>query len=210
MIISSTDSYELIRSNNKIYPTVNFLIHINQNLISIAENPTTSPGVRYEAILEHLIEKLKYENHDSLDMITEIFFTIACNHPFLDGNKRTAYVSAVFLLLMNLEFKNIHLSNHNALTPQGKVIKALAQWGESYLSGIETNYDINLINIMKEYEEFKNIESPLNEEIVKKFIKLQMLITYSNTIQKLKNKKGIILKTVIDSNKEVIDYLEKT
>jgi len=205
----SSDFYYLTKINNKVFPTVDFLIHINQNLISIAENPTTSPGVRYEAILEHLIDKLKYEKHDSLDMVTEIFFTIACNHPFLDGNKRTAYVSAVFLLMMNLEFKNIHLSNHNALTPQGKVIKALAQWGESYLSEMETNYDEKLINIMREYEEFKEVKSPLSEETVKKFIKLQLLITYANTIQKLKNKK-IILKTVIDSNKEVIDYLEKT
>jgi len=205
----TSDFYYLTKINNRVFPTVDFLIHINQNLISIAENPTTSPGVRYEAILEHLINKLKYEKHDSLDMVTEIFFTIACNHPFLDGNKRTAYVSAVFLLMMNLEFKNIHLSHHNVLTPQGKIIKALAQWGESYLSGLETEYDKDLIQIMKEYEEFKNVKSPLSEEIVKKFIKLQLLITYANTIQKLKNKK-VILKTVIDSNKEVIDYLEKT
>jgi death-on-curing family protein len=205
-----SDSYDLIRLNNKVYPTVNFLIHINQNLISIAENPTTSPGVRYEAILQHLIEKLKYEQKDSLDMVTDVFFTIACNHPFLDGNKRTAYVSAVFLLLMNLEFKNIHFKHHNALTPQGETIKALAQWGESYLSGIETNYDENLIEIMKEYEEFQNVTSPLSEETVKRFIKLQLIITYAHTIQNLKHKKGIILKTVIDSNREVIDYLEKT
>jgi death-on-curing family protein len=205
----SSDFYYLTKINNKVFPTVDFLIHINQNLISIAENPTTSPGVRYEAILEHLIDKLKYEKHDSLDMVTEIFFTIACNHPFLDGNKRTAYVSAVFLLMMNLEFKNLHFSTHNTLTPQGETIKALAQWGESYLSEMETNYDEKLINIMREYEEFKEVKSPLSEETVKKFIKLQLLITYANTIQKLKNKK-IILKTVIDSNKEVIDYLEKT
>ncbi len=204
------DSYELVRLNNKIYPTVNFLIHINQNLISIAENPTTSPGVRYEAILEHLINKLKYENLDTLDMVTEIFFTIACNHPFLDGNKRTAYISAVFLLLMNLDFKTIHLTPHNTLKPQGETIKALAQWGECYLSGIESNYDKDLINIMREYKEFQNVQSPLSEEQVKKFIKLQLLITYTHTIQKLKHKKGVILKTVIDSNREVIDYLEKT
>lgn len=205
----TSDFYYLTKINNRVFPTVDFLIHINQNLISIAENPTTSPGVRYEAILEHLIDKLKYEKHDSLDMVTEIFFTIACNHPFLDGNKRTAYVSAVFLLMMNLEFKNLHLSPYNALTPQGETIKALAQWGECYLSGIETDYDENLIKIMREYEEFKNVESPLSEEVVKKFIKLQLLITYAHTINKLKNKK-LILKTVIDSNKEVIDYLEKT
>jgi len=205
----TSDSYDLIRLNNKVYPTVNFLVHVNKNLISIAENPTTSPGVRYEAILEHLIEKLKYTNMDSLDLVTEVFFTIACNHPFLDGNKRTAYISSVFLLLMNLEFKNIHLSEHKGMTPQGETIKALAQWGESYLSGLETNYDENLIKIMKEYEEFKEVISPLSEETVKKFIKLQLLITYAHTLQNLKHKKGIILKTVIDSNKEVIDYLEK-
>ncbi len=203
------DFYYLTKINNKVFPTVDFLIHVNKNLISIAENPTTSPGVRYEAILEYLIEKLKYENYDSLDIATEVFFTIACNHPFLDGNKRTALLSAVFLLLMNLEFKNIHLSEYKPITPQGETIKALAQWGECYLSGLETEYDRDLINIMREYNEFKNVKSPLSEETVKKFIKLQLLITYAHTINKLKNKK-VILKTVIDSNKEVIDYLEKT
>ncbi len=205
----NNDFYNLIKIDNKVYPTKDFLIHVNQNLISIAENPTTSPGVRYDAILEHLIEKLKYEKHDSLDLVGEVFFTIACNHPFLDGNKRTAYISAVFLLLVNLEFKNVHITKHNSLTPQGETIKALAQWGESYLSGLETNYDEDLIRIMKEYDEFKNVESPLSEETVKKFIKLQLLITYEYTLQNLKHKKGIILKTVIDSNKEVIQYLEK-
>lgn len=203
------NEYNLIKLNNKVYPTKEFLIHVNQNLISIAENPNTSPGVRYDAILEHLIEKLKYTNMDSLDLVTEVFFTIACNHPFLDGNKRTAYISAVFLLLMNLDFKNVHITKHKGITPQGETIKALAQWGECYLSGLETNYDENLIRIMREYDEFKEIESPLSEETVKKFIKLQLLITYEYTLNNLKNKKGIILKTVIDSNKEVIDYLEK-
>ena len=77
------------------------------------------------------------------------------------------------------------------------------------LSGLETNYDEDLIRIMREYDEFKNVESPLSEETVKKFIKLQLLITYEYTLQNLKHKKGIILKTVIDSNKEVIQYLEK-
>lgn len=206
----SKNEYNLIKLNNKVYPTKEFLIHVNQNLISIAENPTTSPGVRYDAILEHLIDKLKYENLSSLDMATEIFFTIACRHPFLDGNKRTSLISSIFILLMNNDTYDVKYDEKtHGLTAQGETIKALAQWGECYLSGIETQYDENLIKIMRNYEMFKDVTSPLSEEMVKEFIKTQLITTYVKTFNYIfKTKKGMVIKTVIDSNKEVIDYLE--
>jgi death on curing protein len=53
-----------------------------------------------EAALARPINKATYENPDVYELGAAYLFDIAKNHPFSDGNKRTAFVAAyVFLLI---------------------------------------------------------------------------------------------------------------
>ena len=51
------------------------------------------PGVRDEATLEYLIYTVKKEN-DPVEKSALIIYTLATLHPFMDGNKRTAFMAA--------------------------------------------------------------------------------------------------------------------
>jgi death on curing protein len=57
-----------------------------------------------EAALARPVNKAAYENPDVFDLAAAYLFGIAKNHPFSDGNKRTAFVAAyVFLRLHDLQ-----------------------------------------------------------------------------------------------------------
>jgi death-on-curing protein len=62
-------------------------------------------GVRDEALLEsalqRAINKLDYEHPDVADLAAAYAYGIARNHPFIDGNKRTALVASRTFLLVN-------------------------------------------------------------------------------------------------------------
>lgn len=62
-------------------------------------------GVRDEGLLESALQrpisKTQYENPDIADLAAAYAYGIARNHPFVDGNKRTALVSARAFLLYN-------------------------------------------------------------------------------------------------------------
>ncbi len=62
------------------------------------------PGIKdenaLEAALARPINKAAYENPDVFELAAAYLFGIAKNHPFSDGNKRTAFVASyVFLRL---------------------------------------------------------------------------------------------------------------
>ena len=66
-------------------------------------------GIRDQGLLESAIERPRqlwtYSSPDLCDMATAYAFGIAKNHPYLDGNKRTAAITCeLFLLLNGLEF----------------------------------------------------------------------------------------------------------
>ena len=78
-----------------------FAMHIEQ----IAEHGGTE-GVRDEGLLESALagpqNLLAYgENVDAAALAASYAYGIAKNHPFLDGNKRTALVAAVTFLNLN-------------------------------------------------------------------------------------------------------------
>jgi death on curing protein len=62
-------------------------------------------GVRDEGLLLSALQgpmnKYSYENADLLEMAAAYAFGIARNHPFVDGNKRTALVASFTFLLLN-------------------------------------------------------------------------------------------------------------
>jgi death-on-curing protein len=66
------------------------------------------PGIRSEALLDSALDRPKNKAHYAHPSLAELAsayaFGLAKNHPFLDGNKRTAaVVSELFLHLHNTE-----------------------------------------------------------------------------------------------------------
>jgi death-on-curing protein len=56
--------------------------------------------------LQRPVDKVTYENADVFALAAAYIMGIARNHPFADGNKRTAYVTAkLFLRLNGYQFK---------------------------------------------------------------------------------------------------------
>lgn len=62
-------------------------------------------GMRDEGLLESALQRpqnnFEYENPDIADLAAAYAYGIARNHLFIDGNKRTALVSARTFLLLN-------------------------------------------------------------------------------------------------------------
>lgn len=62
-------------------------------------------GLRDEGMLESALarplQKHHYGEHDLFVLAAAYLFGIAKNHPFVDGNKRTAFVAADLFLYMN-------------------------------------------------------------------------------------------------------------
>ena len=62
-------------------------------------------GIRDEGLLDSALQraenKLAYGNPDIVDMAAAYAFGIARNHPFIDGNKRTALVASFTFLHVN-------------------------------------------------------------------------------------------------------------
>ena len=83
-----------------IDPTVIVAIHEAQ----IAEHGG-SAGVRDTALLESALARpqnlLAYGTPDCADLAAAYGFGIARNHPFVDGNKRTAFVAMELFLELN-------------------------------------------------------------------------------------------------------------
>lgn len=64
-----------------------------------------APGLRDEGMLESAItrreQKHYYGENDLFVLAAAYLFGIAKNHPFVDGNKRTAFVAADVFLFLN-------------------------------------------------------------------------------------------------------------
>ncbi len=97
--------------NGVLIPTEEFLIAIHDRIIDYRKEfgREDTRAIRDRGVLQHLCDMLadrphKYSKNsvkDTLYVATETFYNIACQHPFHDGNKSTAYVSAVVLIYAN-------------------------------------------------------------------------------------------------------------
>ena len=71
---------------------------------SLAEHGGT-PGIRDQGLLDSALGKplnvFAYGNPTPFDLAASYAFGIVKNHPFLDGNKRTGFVTAVVFLQLN-------------------------------------------------------------------------------------------------------------
>lgn len=156
-----------------LVPTKGLLTLIHDEVIadSIKTTNIGHQGTRDDSILEYLCYRLgghKY-GEDAVSNAyyvgTETFFTIACRHPFIDGNKRTAYASATLAVFANLsealgEGKAIELAEEE---DTGKTIETIARWGEGSDSSSLRELLYNEGMLGKKKREMK-------EEDVKRFI----------------------------------------
>lgn len=64
-----------------------------------------SPGIRDEGLLESALDRpknlLAYGKPGIFDMAASYGFGLAKNHPFIDGNKRTAFLVAALFIELN-------------------------------------------------------------------------------------------------------------
>ena len=102
-----------------------------------------SLGIRDEGLLESALtrpqQKWHYEPGTDLATLAAAYaFGIAKNHPFIDGNKRTALVAAyTFLAINDLELEAPEPEAVNAIlgTADGSLSEqALASWIRSHLT----------------------------------------------------------------------------
>lgn len=86
------------------YPSVGDVLDIHENIVS--EYPGTSPGIRSRGDVEFALEYISEGNLGSVpETIHEKAFhllrLIVANHPFVDGNKRTALNTPTVFYLLN-------------------------------------------------------------------------------------------------------------
>ncbi|WP_302080719.1 type II toxin-antitoxin system death-on-curing family toxin [Salinibaculum rarum] len=91
------------------YPSVEDILDIHEDIVS--EYPDTSPGVQRRGDIEFALE---YDREGSFGSVPEtihekafyLLRLLVANHPFVDGNKRTALnVVVVFYLLNGYRFE---------------------------------------------------------------------------------------------------------
>ncbi len=98
-------------------------------------------GIRDSGLLDSALQrpqnKLAYENPDLADLAAAYAFGIARNHPFIDGNKRTALVASfTFLYLNGYKVNSSQIENVKtflALADGSLAEGELADWFRSHL-----------------------------------------------------------------------------
>ncbi len=101
-----------------------------------------APGLRDRSMLESALARplnlIAYEEPDIADLAASYAFGIARNHPFVDGNKRTALVvSETFLLLNGYELtaSNAEVVVAFLALAAGELdVPALADWFRSHIA----------------------------------------------------------------------------
>jgi death on curing protein len=87
------------------------------------------PGLRDEGLLESALERprnrWRYETESDLGALAAAYaFGLIRNHPFLDGNKRTGFVSANIFLILN---------GHEIDAPEPQVVHVILQVADGTL-----------------------------------------------------------------------------
>ncbi len=109
--IKDVPSLIFLEKYHIIIPTKEIIVAINKDIIDYRKKlgKNDPHSLRYEGHLDHLVEVLQHYSHrytsdhlkNMLYVATETFYAIACNHPFTEGNKSTAYICALVLLHTN-------------------------------------------------------------------------------------------------------------
>ncbi len=91
-----------------LYPSVEDVIGAHARLIELFGG---APGIRDRAALESAVARPRSGYYtDAIQQAAALLESLSQNHPFIDGNKRTAFAVAAALLRMNgfrLEFGDL-------------------------------------------------------------------------------------------------------
>lgn len=87
-----------------VYPTVEEIIEIHGDIIE--DDPNAEPGLKHRGDIEYAIEYIEHghfgEGPQTIhEKAYQLMRLIAANHPFVDGNKRTALASTVYFYFWN-------------------------------------------------------------------------------------------------------------
>ncbi len=122
--------------NGLIIPTKHELMGIHDSIIRESEQAEKHYGIRDDSVLEHLCSKLQIHRYAGNGLAnayyigTEVFFHIACRHPFVDGNKRTAQIASQFFIRTNLIEMGYGAGVEIVSDDVGKVVETIARWCE--------------------------------------------------------------------------------
>jgi death on curing protein len=111
-----------LTNSNVVYPNESDIIHLRKGFT------LTSAGYLSRGSLLYIIETVQdlYNEYDAPDSLAakaaHILFNIATAHPFIDGNKRTAFGTADIFLRLN-----------------GHFLKVDAQEGQNFIVKIATS-----------------------------------------------------------------------
>jgi len=97
-----------------VYLTAGEVVRFNQEILRRAGQP--SAFLREEGLLDSAVQRPQnaayYAEADLLTQAALYMVGIALNHPFVDGNKRTGYVSGMtFLRLNGVTTADVRLNN---------------------------------------------------------------------------------------------------
>jgi death-on-curing protein len=82
------------------YPTVEEVAEVNASLVEASQ--LRDPGLLASAVGRPAQTAFGEEAYKTLsEKVAALFESLACNHAFLDGNKRTAVVAAIHMLNWN-------------------------------------------------------------------------------------------------------------
>ena len=77
------------KGKGSILPSLEALIEINKE---VAEQEGFTPGIISQGNLEYVLDTLK-DIHGVYNQAAQLFLKLIKGHPFVDGNKRTAYAT---------------------------------------------------------------------------------------------------------------------
>lgn len=86
------------------YPDIEDVLDIHSEIIE--DDPNAEPGLKHSGSIEYAIDHIQHEHFgegpETLhEKAYQLMRLIAANHPFVDGNKRTALASTVYFYFWN-------------------------------------------------------------------------------------------------------------
>lgn len=101
---NQSDGKQIDVHDEPLYPSVEEIIEIHSDIID--DDPNAEPGLKHRGDIEYAIDHIEHghfgEGPETLhEKAYQLMRLIAANHPFVDGNKRTALASTVYFYFWN-------------------------------------------------------------------------------------------------------------
>ena len=161
--------------NGVVIPTEELIIAIHEEIIKYRRElgKEDTPAIRDPGLIRHLCDTLKdrmkkYKEdplENALYVATETFYYIACQHPFHDGNKSTAYIVALLVLRTNYFLNRIQIEAIKADGVKRKILPYISTFNLPYKNK-------EFVSAPKEAEEITRLaEGGKNDVEIKKLIR---------------------------------------